>query len=96
MTYRFHSKAAADVFMLPGAGDRVLRAMGLEPGYRGLIEPQAMAAALAAVRTAVADDEARAERPLDDGGVSLRQRAWPLVRMLEAAFAEGEVVIWNG
>lgn len=96
MTYRFHCKSSGDVLMLQSSGDRVLRAMGLAPAGRGLILPDRMATAMAAVQTAIAMEEARTEPLLDADGVTLRQRALPLVGMLQAALASGEAVVWTG
>lgn len=95
MTYRFHSKAAADVFMLQPVGDRVLQAMGLAPAYRGIIQIDMMPAALAAVAAAIDDEEARAT-PGEGDRISLRQRAWPLMGMLRSALADRQTVIWSG
>jgi Domain of unknown function (DUF1840) len=106
--YKFKSKAAGDVIMLAPQGDALLRLIGREPADKGIIEPQAMPAAIAALQRAVADDEAaRAGKPDDEadgntsaGGaardaVSLRRRVWPMVEMLKRAHAENEPVVWG-
>lgn len=49
MTYRFQSKACADVLMLHEAGDEVLRAMGKAPAAKGIFVPHEMPAAVRAV-----------------------------------------------
>ena len=36
---RFHSKAGADILMLQGDGEAVLRALGREPAPQGIFEP---------------------------------------------------------
>ena len=106
MLYKFKSKAAGDVIMMGPAGDEVLRRMGKEPAAKGIIEPAAMPAAIAALEQAVAADEAaRAQAEKDaqaDGrhlgpreGVSLRQRAWPLVEMMKRAAAGGADIVWG-
>lgn len=99
MTYKFRSKACGDVFMLQSSGDLVLRAMGISPASRGLIRPAGMPTALAAVDAAIRLDEAPSDAPARpaarDEAVSLRQRAWPLVKMLKAAQADGEDVVWD-
>lgn len=106
MTYRFQSKAAADVLMLPAAGDAVLAAMGLAPAAQGIIETRAMPSALRSIEAAVAHDEAARRAGLgrapddqppavDAAPVSLRQRAWPLVAMMRRAQATGEVIVWG-
>jgi hypothetical protein len=106
MLYKFKSKAAGNVIMTGPAGDQLLRAMGREPAPKGIIEPDAMPAAIAAVEAAVAADEAtRAEaeaaaaaegrRPAPREGVTLRQRAWPLVEMMKRAHKAGKEIVWG-
>ncbi len=105
MTYRFQSKVTGDVLMLEPAGHAVLTAMGVDPAPKGIIRPEAMPAAISAAEAAVARDEslrtagrpaaADAEDPGDDGAVSLRQRAWPLVEMMRRALAAGEPIVWG-
>src|SRR5215510_6408738 len=102
MLYKFRSKAAGDLIMLGPTGDQLLRIIGKEPAPKGIIEPPAMAAAIAALERAVADDEAiRAQAeaegapPRREGHVSLRQRAWPLVEMLRRAQAADKEIVWG-
>jgi Domain of unknown function (DUF1840) len=100
--YKFRSKAAGDLIMLGATGDHLLRVIGKEPAPKGIIEPAAMPAAIAALEKAVADDEAvRAQAEADgapprrEGVVSLRQRAWPLVEMLRRAHAADKEIVWG-
>ena len=106
MIYKFKSKAAGDVIMTGPVGDDVLRLIGKAPAAKGIIEVDAMSAAIGALERAVAADEAaraQAEReaaaegtklaPRD--GVSLRQRAWPLVEMMKRAESAGEPIVWG-
>ena len=108
MIYKFKSKADGDVIMMAPSGDALLRALGREPSAQGIIEPGAMAAAIAAIERAVADDEAaRAARPVDDAGgagaepaagrdgVSLRQRLWPMREMLRRSLDAQVPVVWG-
>lgn len=106
MIYKFRSKAAGDVIMMGPAGDMVLRVIGKEPAPKGIIEPAAMPAAMQAVEAAIAADEAaraEAEREAQaEGrtlppreGVSLRQRAWPLVEMMKRAHAAEQEIVWG-
>ncbi|MCW5640107.1 MAG: DUF1840 family protein, partial [Rubrivivax sp.] len=39
MIYKFRSKAAGDLIMLPAHGDQLLRLLGREPAAQGIIEP---------------------------------------------------------
>jgi len=106
MIYKFKSKAAGDVIMMGPTGDDVLRLMGKAPAAQGIIEVAAMAGTIAALELAVAADEAaRAQAEKEaaaDGrtlgpreGVSLRQRAWPLVEMMKRSKAEGADIVWG-
>lgn len=106
MIYKFKSKAAGDVIMMAPAGDDVLRLIGKSPAAQGIIEVGSMAAAIAEIEHAVAADEAvRAQAEKDaaaDGkklaprdGVTLRQRAWPLVEMMKRSMAESADIVWG-
>jgi hypothetical protein len=106
MIYKFKSKAAGDVIMMGPSGDHVLRIIGKAPAPKGIIEPAAMPAAMAAIEQAIADDEharkqAEAEAAAEGGalppgeGVRLRQRAWPLVEMMKRALAADQDIVWG-
>lgn len=106
MIYKFKSKAAGDVIMLGPNGDALLRAIGREPEAKGIIEPGAMAAAIAGIERAIAsDDAARAEAEREAAaegrtlkaaeGVSARQRLWPMIEMLRRAQAADEPIVWG-
>jgi len=102
MIYKFKSKACGDVIMLGPNGDQVLRLIGREPATKGIIEPEAMAHAQRQLEAAVAEAEAArqaAAEGQDDErtarAVSLRQRVWPLVQMLERARAAREPIVWG-
>jgi hypothetical protein len=104
--YKFRSKAGSDVIMMGPNGDEVLRLIGKGPAPKGIIEPEAMPAAIAAIEHAVAADEAaRAQQEAEaqaDGktlepreGVTLRQRAWPLIEMMRRAQPAGHDIVWG-
>jgi hypothetical protein len=106
MLYKFKSKAAGNVIMTGPAGDQLLRAMGREPAPKGIIEPDAMPGAIAAVEAAVAADEAarveaeaaaaaEGRRLAPREGVTLRQRAWPLLEMMKRAHKAGKEIVWG-
>lgn len=107
MIYKFRSKAAGDVIMLGPNGDQVLRIVGRDPSSKGIFEVAQMPALIAALEAAVAADDARREQrgagsgtgdAADTGkgdGVTLRQRAWPLVEMLRRCLAAREVITWG-
>jgi hypothetical protein len=106
MIYKFKSKAAGDVIMMGPAGDAVLRLIGKPPAPQGIIEVGAMAAAISAIEQGVAADEAaRAQgeteaaaeghKPAPRDGVTLRQRAWPMLEMMKRSQAEGADIVWG-
>ena len=106
MIYKFKSKAAGDVIMMAPAGDQVLRCIGREPAAQGIFEPAAMPAAMSAIEQAVLADETAREaakkeaaaegRTLAPGdGVTLRQRAWPLLEMMKRCQAANEPIVWG-
>lgn len=102
MIYKFRSKAAGDVIMMGPSGDHVLRIIGKEPGPKGIIEPAQMPGAMKALEEAIVADEAlRKEAEEENGkagkgdGISLRQRAWPLVEMMKRAHAADESIVWG-
>jgi len=106
MIYKFKSKASGDVIMMGPNGDEVLRVIGKSPAPKGIIEPQAMPAAIQLIEQAVAADEAQRKRAEAEAaaegrqistrdGVSLRQRAWPLVDMMKRAHAADKEIVWG-
>jgi cyclopropane-fatty-acyl-phospholipid synthase len=110
MLYKFKSKATGDLVMLQPNGRRVLEivsaATGISTGDQGIIQPAQMAAAVTALREAIAREEAeqaQAEQqakaegrtPLRRPEVSLRQRAQPFITMLQRAEKEEADIVWG-
>lgn len=110
MTYRFQSRATGDVLMLHPDGDTVLRLLGRQPAVRGIIEVDALSSAIAALEQAshaaarqrnrspqaAGADDGDSVPPADpDLAVDLRQRTWPLLKLLKAAQAAGTEVVWG-
>ena len=106
MIYKFKSKAAGDLIMLGPNGDAMLRALGRESASKGIIEPVAMAGAIAALERAIHDDEAarahaereaqaRGEALAPREGVTPRQRLWPMIEMLRRARAADQPIVWG-
>lgn len=101
MIYKFKSKAAGDVIMMPPTAERVLAAIGKPPGAQGIIEPGVMLSAIAALEQAIAADEASragtkdADTPAAGDAMSLRRRAWPMVEMLKRSQAANEPIVWG-
>jgi hypothetical protein len=105
MIYKFKSKATGDLIMLGPNGDQMLKLLGREPAPKGIIEVADMGAAIDALQHAVQAEDARlaaaeAAAVADKGsaahgGISLRQRLWPMVEMLKQAQAQKEAVVWG-
>jgi hypothetical protein len=106
MLYKFKSKAAGDLIMLEPNGRRVLEIIGKEPGAKGIIQPQEMPAAISAIESAIAREEAEQQAAADEAradgkvpphmdGVSLRQRAVPFIDMLKRCSREGKEIVWG-
>jgi Domain of unknown function (DUF1840) len=102
MIYKFKSKATGDLIMLGPHGDHMLSLLGREPAAQGIIEVEAMPAALAALQAAI-DAEAApppdaredADEPGGARAVALRQRLWPMIEMLRESHAQGVPVVWG-
>jgi hypothetical protein len=58
MLYKFKSKDAGDVIMLEANGRKVLEIIGKDAGPKGIILPEQMPAAIAALKAAIAHEEA--------------------------------------
>jgi hypothetical protein len=102
--YRFKSRETGDLVMLQASGRRVLEILGKDTSGAGIIRPQEMQGAVAALRSAVLAEEAAQQKMRDEAqakgepapqfeAVSLRMRVAPFIEMLErCAKAEVEVV----
>ena len=107
MLYKFKSKAAGDLIMLEPNGRRVLQIMGKDAGAKGIILPEQMPAAIAALEAAIAREEAEHKAAVDearargeapprlDDAVSLRQRAVPMIDMLRRGEKAGQEIVWG-
>lgn len=106
--YEFTSKATGRLILLARSGEQLLRVIGREPSPTGIIAPATMPAAIAAIASAIAQEDVQAQRQsaygalISDGhdassgdGVTLRQRAWPLVEMMKRAHRDGEAIVWG-
>jgi len=105
---KFKSKAAADIVMFKTNADQLFRIMGIEAGERGVIEPKDLAHAHAQLVAAINSEKmANAGNEVDEDELSpeekealknhvgLHQRAFPLLKMLEAAKAKNVDVHWG-
>lgn len=106
MLYKFKSKAAGDLIMLEPTGRKVLQVIGKEPGAKGIVEVVQMAAAIEALKAAIAQEEAdlkaaeeaalaKGEVPPKPPEINLRQKAWPFVEMLQRCLKDAEPIVWG-
>lgn len=106
MLYKFKSKAAGDLIMLEPNGRQVLDIIGKDAGPKGIILPEEMPAAVAALESAIAKEEAEHKASMDEAkanggkslhpeGISLRQRALPFVDMLRRCEGAGKEIVWG-
>lgn len=107
MLYKFKSKAAGDLILLQGNGERILQIIGKEPGPKGIILPEQMPAAIQALESAVARaEQQRPDADKQDGGegdkdvpaadlVTLRQRAAPFIDMLKRCHEADKEIVWG-
>jgi len=106
MLYTFKSKAAADLIMLQPNGERILKIIGKDLTPKGIILPEQMPAALAALEGALAQEDAALKAAIDEArsngeslprpdSVSLRQRAVPFIDMLRRCQKAGREIVWG-
>ncbi len=106
MLYKFKSKAAGDLIMLEPNGRRVLQIVGKDPGPQGIILPEDMPGAIAALEQAIAREEAEHKAIIDEAkakgqvaptfdAVSLRQRAVPFLDMLRRCSQADKEIVWG-
>ncbi|MEA3393349.1 MAG: DUF1840 domain-containing protein [Pseudomonadota bacterium] len=105
--YKFKSPATADLIMLEPQGRRMLQIIGKPvDAKQGILQPVDMSAAIAALETAIAQEEAerkaaeadaatRGEDLPEPQGVSLRQRATPFIDMLRRCKEAGKEIVWG-
>jgi hypothetical protein len=108
MLYKFKSKVASDVIMLESNGRQILALWGRtgeESLRKGILLAADMPVAISALEEAIAKEEAqRAQAALEaqekgedttPTGVSLRQRATPLLDMARRSMAAGKDITWG-
>ncbi len=98
MLYKFKSKNAGDVIMLEPNGRRILEVIGKDAGATGIILPEQMPAAIAAIEAAIALEEShdpKTDDPLHGDAPGLRQRAMPFIDMLKRNHKANTEVVWG-
>ncbi|MGB7183466.1 MAG: DUF1840 domain-containing protein [Burkholderiaceae bacterium] len=104
MIYEFTSRATGSIILTEPVGNTLLEAIGREPGKSGVITVDQMPDVIAKLEALSA---ANPTEPLDeqtkrgvfdsraDIPVSLSQRAFPLIEMLQEALKAGKEVTWT-
>lgn len=110
MLYTFKSDAAADVLMFGDAARKLVTLLGKDADdAKGIVTVEQLPDAIARLRAAIEEDRARQTPPSEEkeaadreagrtgmaAPVSLAQRAWPLLDMLEQSQRAGVPVVWG-
>ena len=109
MLFKFKSRATGDLIMLEANGRHVLHIIGKDTSGKGIILPAEIPAAITALESAVALEEAtllaslqaaknNAEVERSDAAtdfVQLRQRVQPFLQMLKASNAADAEIVWG-
>lgn len=106
MLYKFKSKAAGDVIMLQPNGQQILQLIGkgdAEQLIKGILLPEEIPAAIAALQKAIAEAQARHQAQADHeasagvelNSITLRQRAAPFIEMLQRCYQADKEVVWG-
>lgn len=107
--YKFKSRAAGDLIMLEPNGRQILTIIGkfdASAEGKGILLPEQMPAAIAALEEAVAQDEARrAQRALEaeekgeklakSEGITLKLRAIPFIEMVKRCHSANKEIVWG-
>ena len=109
MIYEFKCRATGNLVMTEPVGRGLLETIGKQPGPQGLISVDQIPAAIARLHAAVEHDRQRARQAAAGGAasagngdddepaeqISLGQRAFPFIEMLEAALAAKRDITWG-
>lgn len=103
MLVTFHTPAAADVVMFGNIAVQLIQFMGHSGKVPGALQPEALPQAIRLLKTAVEDhspsdtdiNSINENEDNDEAKVSLRNRSFPLIQLLEAAEREKEQVVWE-
>lgn len=103
MLVTFHTPATGDVVMFGDIAIQLLRLMGHSGKVPGALQPEDLPQAIRLLKTAVEDhspsdtdiNSINENEDNDEAKVSLRNRSFPLIQLLEAAEREEVQVIWE-
>jgi Domain of unknown function (DUF1840) len=98
MIYEFKSRATGSLVMTSEVAEAMLHIIGKQKGPQGVIVPDAIPAAIAALNAAIALQKSAGEKPEDEDGkpkITLAQRALPFIEMLQRAHSAGKEITWG-
>lgn len=108
MLVTFHTPAAGDVVMFGDTAVQLLQLMGHSGKVPGVLQPEDLPQAIRLLKTGVEghssntdvnnnskSDNTEEKEDNDEHKVSLRNRAFPLIRLLQVAEAEEVHVTWE-
>jgi hypothetical protein len=103
MIVTFKSKASGDVIMFGEAAHALMKIMGKDPDPKGIITPEQLPGAIAALKAAIAEsrgeggpnEDDEADKPAMAQHVTLAQRAIPLLELLEWSQKKNTPVVWG-
>jgi hypothetical protein len=103
MLVTFQTKAYANITMFGDVAIKLLKLMGHNGTVPSAIEPEDIPSALRRLRTGIAaekaavtdEPESEVQNKGEEENVSLRNRALPLIELLEAAEKEQVAVMWH-
>lgn len=103
MIVTFKSKASGDVIMFGDAAHALMKIMGKDPDPKGIITPEQLPGAIAALKAVIAENRSQggpnedeeADKPAMAQHVSLAQRAVPLLELLEWSLKKNTPVVWG-
>ena len=91
----FHSRASGDFSMFEEVALSLLHKMGHSGTVPGALLPEDIPEALRRLRAALAHEVALPGSEDEEPAVTLSNRAYPLIKMLEAAEREPCPVMWD-
>ena len=104
MLYIFKSKVTGNLIMLQPNAERLLQIIGKDKSARGILLPEQLGAAIAALETALAQEDADLKAAAQSAQgelapraevISLRQRATPFIDMLRRCHKAGKEIVWG-
>ena len=93
MLFKFKSKVTGDLIMLEPDAKRLLKIMSREDQIKGIFLANQLPAAIAALESAVAQEEI--EGLQDPKQISLRLRSLPMLKMLKKCSTQSADVVWG-